>query len=120
MSRTRFQSSSARSSRCSLLLEGARAAREDVHAVVVGLGDVELALEDVDELAPRLLLLVEVRERGERLGILTAQIEDDLPGVDRARRVVQAFGGEVRELRADLRLLRRRPTRSRARARRPC
>ena len=103
-----------------LALEGARATREDVHAIVVGLGDVELTLEDVDELAPRLLLLVEVRERGERLGILAAKIEDDLPRVDGARRIVEPLGGEVRELRADLGLLRRRPTRSRARARRPC
>ena len=118
MSRTRFQSSSASSSRVSLPLERARLPREDVHAIVVARGDVVLALEDVDELAPLLLLLVEVRERLERLGILPAEIEHELPGVDRAGRVVQAVRGEVRDLRADLGLGRRRPTRSRARARR--
>ena len=37
-----------------LVAEDARAPREDVHAVVVALRDVEQPLEDVDELAPRL------------------------------------------------------------------
>ena len=54
------------------IAEDARAAREDVDAIVVGRGDVELALEDLDELCPGLLRLVEVRERMERFGILAA------------------------------------------------
>src|SRR6202035_2972529 len=41
----------------------------------------------------------------ERLGVFAAEIEDDLPRVDGARRVVELLGREVRELGADLRFL---------------
>ena len=53
----------------------------------------------------------------ERLGILAAQIEHPLPGLDRLRDVVEPVGEEVRDLGADVGLLRRRRPRSRARAR---
>ena len=46
--------------------------------------------------------LVEVRERVERLGVFAAQVEDGLPGLDRAFRLTELVGREVRDLRADL------------------
>src|ERR1700722_19508075 len=54
-----------------LVARDAGAARDDVHAFVVVRRDVDLALEDVHELGPRLPRLVEVRHRGESLGVLT-------------------------------------------------
>ncbi len=104
MSRTRFQSSSAsrRGRACSL---NVRARRVRMFTRSSSLArDVELALEDVDELAPLLLRLVEIREGAERLRILAAKIEDDLPGVDRAVGLAELVGREVRDLGADLRL----------------
>jgi hypothetical protein len=104
----------------SLRLEVRARRSEDVDAIVVFVRDVELTLEDVDELAPLLLLLVEVGEAVQRLRILAAQIEDDLPRVDRADGSFRCSKREVRDLRADLGLLDVADSRSRARARRPC
>ena len=39
-----------------------------------------------------------------RLGILTAKVEHDLPRLDRLVGLAELVGGEVRDLRADLRL----------------
>ena len=101
-----------------LVAEDAGAPRENVHAVVVALRDVEQPLEDVDELSPCLPRVVEVRQRAEGFRVLAAQVQDELPGVDRACRLVRgASPPGWRSWRGSL--PRRRPRmRSRARARR--
>ena len=102
MSRTRFQSSSAESSRPSFsLVVRARRVRMLTRSSSAG-RDVELALEDVDELGPLPQRLVEVRERVQRLGVLAAEIEDGLPRLDGAVGLPELVGREARDLGADL------------------
>ena len=78
------------------------AARECIHPIFVGLRDVEVPLEDVGELSPALLLLVQVRECKKRLRIFPAEVQDPLPSVDGLFDVAETIRRNVRELRSYL------------------
>ena len=104
MSRTRFQSSSAESSRPSLSLV-VRARRVRMLTRSSSLAAMSNSRSRMStSFAHCLMRLVEVRSACERLGVLAAQIEDDLPRLDRALGLAELVRREVRDLRADLRL----------------
>src|ERR1044071_5760635 len=78
-----------------LLEENPRTAVQHLDAHFVGVGDVELAFENVAKLGPLPRGFVEVRESPERLRVFATKIEDALPGLDGPRGVVQPIGREV-------------------------
>ena len=106
MSRTRFQSSSAESSRPSLSLV-VRARRVRICTRSSSLEAMSNSRSSTStSLAQSPDALVEIRERVQRLRIFAPEVEDGLPRLDRLLRLAELVGREMRDLRADLGLRR--------------